>query len=452
MTGGNPAKILVLFTLPIMAGDFFRIFYSMTDAIIVGRTLGAGSLAAIGCTVPLLTFVNGFVTGLASGFAIVLARRFGAGRGESLRLSFTVGILLCWAAALALSLLILPLVRPLLDLLNTPREISEEAASYMFFTIAGLGITMTDVFLSACIYSLGNSRIMLCFQTAASLLNVALDYCFILVFHWGVGGAAFATVISHFAVALFCGVYIIRRCPWILPTRSLFQNPPPKFREEAKVLLPLGLSMGLQRSIVEAGNILMQGAMNSLGAMAIAAVAAGQRVRQLNMLPLFAVSRAVATFTAQNYGAGRMDRIYRGIRQACFISLGISVLMGLINFFAGSFMAGLFLKDAPESLTMSWKYLKFIGASLCFLGVMLIFRGCMQALGKSISPTICSILETAMSIVTAFLLVPPLGFTGICLANPLSWFASGIPLYIAFLVFVRRRSRAPENRVAGKLA
>jgi putative MATE family efflux protein len=441
MTEGNPARVLVLFSLPLMAGDFFRLFYSMADAAIVGQTLGANSLAAIGCTTPLLGFVNGFVIGLAGGFSIVLAQRFGAGGGEPLRLSFSLSILLCWAAALTLSLLLLPLVRPLLGLLNTPREISEEAASYMFFIIAGLGITITDIFLSGCIYSLGNSRIMLYFQTAASLLNIALDYCFILILRWGVGGAAIATIVSHFASAFLCGVYIVRRCPQILPSRNLWRNLRLKFRDELKVLLSLGFSMGLQRSIVEAGNILVQGAMNSLGAAAVAAVAAGQRVRQLNMLPLFALSRATATFTAQNYGAGRMERIYRGLRQACFISLGISLLMALVNFFAGSLLTGLFLKDAPEAAAMSWKYLKFIGASLCFLGLMLIFRGCMQALGRSVSPTVCSVLETAMSTVTAFLLVPSLGFTGICLANPLSWFTSGLPLYIALLLFARGKSR-----------
>jgi Na+-driven multidrug efflux pump len=312
----------------------------------------------------------------------------------------------------------------------------------MFFILAGLGITMTDAFLSACIYSLGNSKIMLYFQTAASLLNIGLDYCFILILHWGVGGAAVATILSHFAAASLCGIYIVRRLPQLLPSRTLFRNPRLNFRSEVRALLSLGFSMGLQRSIVEAGNILMQGAVNSLGALAVAALTAGQRVRQLNMLPLFAISRAVAAFTAQNYGAGRTERIYRGLRHACLISLSISALMALVNLFAGFRLVGLFLKDAPEAALMSWKYLKFIGPSLCFLGLMLIFRSCMQALGKSVSPTLCSILETAMSIVSAFLLVPPLGFTGLCLANPLSWIASGIPLYIAFALFVRGKRGA----------
>jgi Na+-driven multidrug efflux pump len=141
---------------------------------------------------------------------------------------------------------------------------------------------------------------------------------------------------------------------------------------------------------------------------------------------------SVSVFTAQNYGAGKMKRIYSGLRQAVLISLGFCALMALINFSSGPFLASLFLKESPEAAALAVRYIRFIGAGLSFLALMLIFRSALQGMGKNISPTLCSILETAMSVVTAFLLVPHFGFTGICLANPLSWIASGIPLYIAF--------------------
>jgi Na+-driven multidrug efflux pump len=193
---------------------------------------------------------------------------------------------------------------------------------------------------------------------------------------------------------------------------------------------------------VEVGNILVQGAMNGLGALSIAAVAAGQRIRQLNMLPLFALSISVSVFTAQNYGAGRTGRIYAGLRQASLISLGFCALMALINFSSGALLPSLFLKDSPGAVALAVRYIRYIGATLSFLALMLIFRSGMQGMGKNISPTICSVLETVMSVVTAFLLVPHFGFTGICLANPLSWIASGIPLYIAFAVFIREQRSA----------
>jgi putative MATE family efflux protein len=443
MTGGFPGKVLFLFTLPIMAGDFFRLFYSMADAIIVGQTLGPRSLAAIGCTTPLLSFVLGFTVGLTAGFSIILAQRFGAGdsdaRRGALRLSFTASLLLCGAAALLLSALCLPLVRPVLALLNTPLEIRDEAASYMLILIGGIGIALVDFLLSNCIRSLGDSRTPLYFQVAASLVNIVLDYVFILVFHWGVAGAAIATVIANLCTAVLCGRHIVRRYPQLLPSRDLFRGFAAKFFPEAACLLPLGLSMGVQRSIVEIGNILVQGAMNGLGALSIAAVAAGQRIRQLNMLPLFALSMSVSVFTAQNYGAGKVERIYGGLRQASLISLGFCALMALVNFSSGPLLPSLFLRDSPEAVVLAIRYIRYIGATLSFLALMLIFRSGLQGMGKNISPTICSVLETVMSVITALLLVPRFGFTGICLANPLSWIASGIPLYIAFALFVRRR-------------
>jgi Na+-driven multidrug efflux pump len=448
MTGGLPGKALILFTLPIMAGDFFRLFYSMADAIIVGRTLGPESLAAIGCTTPLLSFVFGFTVGLTAGFSIVLAQHFGAGDEGGLRLSFTVSLLLCAAAAVLLLALCLPLVRPVLVLLNTPAEIIDNAAVYMSVLIGGLPVALADYLLSNSIRSLGDSKTPLYFQVAASLLNIVLDYGFILIFRWGVAGAAIATVIANLCVVLLCALHIVRHYPQLRlrpllpPLRDGFRFLSEKLLPEAGVLLPLGLSMGLQRSIVETGNILVQGAMNGLGALSIAAVAAGQRIRQLNMLPLFAVSMAVSVFTAQNYGAGKFKRIYSGLRHAVLISLGFCALMALINFSAGPLLVSLFLKNAPVAAALSLRYIRFIGASLSFLALMLIFRSVLQGMGKNISPTLCSILETVMSVVTAFLLVPRFGFTGICLANPLSWIVSGIPLYLAFVWFVRHNDTA----------
>jgi putative MATE family efflux protein len=423
---------LILFTLPIMAGDFFRLFYSMADAIIVGQTLGPESLAAVGCTTPLLSFVFGFTIGLTAGFSIILAQRFGAGGGQALRRSFTVSLILCAAGAVLFLAVGLPLVRPVLVLLNTPAEILDNAAVYMTILIGGLPIALVDYLLSNSIRSLGDSKTPLYFQAAASLVNIVLDYGFILIFHWGVAGAAIATVIANLCAALLCAVHIVRRYPELLPSRDVFREGAAQFFPEAGTLLSLGLSMGLQRSIVEIGNILVQGAMNGLGALSIAAAAAGQRIRQLNMLPLFALSLSVSVFTAQNYGAGKMDRIYSGLRQAVFISLGFCALMALLNFSSGPFLVSLFLKDSPEAAALSLRYIRYIGAALSFLALMLIFRSAMQGMGKNASPTICSVLETVMSVVTAFFLVPRFGFTGICLANPLSWIASGIPLYIAF--------------------
>jgi putative MATE family efflux protein len=441
---GSPWRRILGFSLPIMGGDFFRLFYSTADAIIVGRTLGPLSLAAVGCTTPLLSFVFGFAVGLSSGFSIVLAQRFGAADRRGLRLSFTASLVLCAGAALLILALCLPLIRPILALLNTPAEILDEAAAYMTILVGGIPVMLGEYLLANSIRSLGDSRTPLYFQVAASLLNIVLDYGFILILRWGVAGAAAATLMANLCAALLCAFHIFRRYPGLLPPRDpdWFRGFWAEFPGQAGVLVPLGLSMGLQRCIVEIGNILVQGAMNGLGALSIAAVAAGQRIRQLNMLPLFAVSLSVSVFTAQNYGAGKIRRIYAGLWQAGLISLGFCALMALTNFAWGPHLASLFLAGSPEAAALAVRYIRYVGAALSFLALMLIFRSAMQGMGNHISPTLSSVLETAMSVVTAFLLVPLLGFTGICLANPLSWIASGIPLYLGFGRFVRERGAA----------
>jgi Na+-driven multidrug efflux pump len=196
--------------------------------------------------------------------------------------------------------------------------------------------------------------------------------------------------------------------------------------------------MGLQRSIVEVGNILVQAAINGLGAVTIAAVTAAQRVRGLNMLPLWAVSGALTTYTAQNYGAKRMDRVYQGLFQACLINLGLGVFMATLNQFTGGPIVTIFLIDNPEAIAMAKQYILITGYTVFILGIMLVFRSSLQGLGRKSAPILCSIMETVMSILAAFVLIPRFGFIGVCLVNPLSWFASGIPLYIAFGVLKKR--------------
>jgi putative MATE family efflux protein len=442
MTSGSPVKQLLLFTLPLLISEISRLFYNIADTIIVGQTLGVNSLAAVGCTAVLSSFVFGFVFGLTNGFTIVLAQRFGAEDKNGIQRSLAIGLILALCFALIIMAVFIPLLDPVLRLMRTPPEIFDEALQYISIIFFGLCITAISSMLSNTLYALGNSKLPLYIHIISSLINIGLDYFFILVFAWGVSGAALATILAQLVSIILFVFFIFTKYPMLFSRKRndwlLWCMP----KGEIRAHLQLGVAMGLQRSIVELGNILMQAGMNGLGALAIASISAAQRIRQLNMLPLFTISTAIATYTAQNYGARNMARIYQGIRHACFISVLFSVIMGGVNFLWGDKLAALFIKDAPEALTMAHLYLKYIGATVFLLGIMLIFRSVMQGIGRSASPTLCSALETVMSFVTAFLLIPRMGFTGVCLANPLSWFASGIPVYIAFIMFVARQRTA----------
>jgi len=428
LTSGNPARRIVVFALPLLVGDFLYVFYTMTDAFIVGRWLGINGLAAVGATYSIIGFVSGFIYGLTDGFTVITAQRVGAGEAEGIRRSIAAGLTLCLFTSILLTVLLLPFCRTFLLLTRTPAVIMDDAYGYLLITLSGTFIGVFSNMLAGIVRAGGDSFTPTVFFVVGIVSNIFLDILCVVVFHWGVSGAAIASVFSQFVSCVLFLFFIIRRFSQFLPQKQdWFVG-----RREYGVHLSLGVSMGLLQSIVEAGNILVQAAVNGLGSLTIAAVSAAQRVRGLNMMPVFAVSRAMTTYTAQNYGAGKMDRVNKGIFQACLISLGLGVFMATMNQFTGAPIAALFLKDSPEAVALAHRYILYTGYTVFILGIMLVFRSSLQGLGMRRAPIICGVMETVMSILAAFVLIPGLGFTGVCLVNPLSWLASGIPLYIAF--------------------
>jgi len=433
MTSGNPAKRIIAFTLPLLAGEFLHIFYTMTDAFIVGRWLGINGLGAVGASFNLIGFVYGFIFGLSGGLIIITTQRVGAEDEDGTRRSVAAVFFISLTVAVVFMTLLLPLVPHILTLMRTPSELHKNASDYVRIIFSSLGITILYNILAGIIYAKGDSLRPFIFLIIGTACNIILDTLFVVAFSWGVPGAALATVISQLISAILISGFIFRRFRSVLPRRQDWRVG----WHEIQIHLSLGIAMGLQRSIVEVGNILVQTAINGLGALTVAAVSAAQRVRALNMMPLFAVSRAVTTYTAQNYGAGKMDRVYKGLFQACLISLGLGVFMATVNQFTGEPIAALFLKDSPEAVALAHRYILYTGYTVFILGIMLVFRSTLQGLGMRRAPILCSVMETAMSILAAFVLIPRIGFTGVCLVNPLSWLASGIPLYIAFGVWKR---------------
>jgi putative MATE family efflux protein len=439
LTTGNPARRIIVFALPLLAGDFLHVLYIMTDAFIVGRWLGINGLAAVGAGTSLVHFVLGFAVGLTSGFTVITTQRVGAGDEQGIRRSVAAGLILSIIAITVLTLTLLPLGTNILSLMRTPSEIIKDTSDYVTVIFAGVFVFVFYYMLSGIIHAGGDSFTPLIFLIIGTVSNVILDILFVVVFFWGVKGAALATVLSELIAAILTLVFLIRRFSRFLPRRHDWLSG----WSEAGIHLSLGIAMALQRSIVEIGNILVQAAINGLGALTIAAVSAAQRVRGLNMMPLFAVSRAMTTYTAQNYGAGKMDRVYKGMFQACLISLGLGAFMAALNQLIGAPIVSLFLKDSPEAVALARRFILFTGYTVFILGIMLVFRSSLQGLGMRRAPILCGIMETAMSILAAFVLIPRLGFTGVCLVNPLSWLASGIPLYIAFGM-MKKKILTPE--------
>ena len=434
LTSGNPARRIVLFALPFFAGDIFYTFYTIIDGFVLGRWLGINGLAAVGASSSFIWLVYGFCYGLTDGFAVITAQRVGAGNDERIRSSVAAAVSLCFFVSIILTCLLLPLVRPVLSLMMTPAEIMDDSSVYVLVTFSGICFVLFGNMLAGIIRAGGNSFSPMLFYMIGTLCKILLDILFVVVLPWGIRGAALSTVLADLiAMLLFLG-FLIRRFPRFLPRR---QDWHPNLGEYGTHFY-LGISMAFMRSIIEVGNILLQAAINGLGALTIAAVSAAQRVRGLSIIPLFSVYRATITYTAQNYGAGKIDRINRGLFQVCLINLGLGLFMAILNHLTGGPIVSLFLKDSPEAAALATQYILISGYTVFILGIMLAFRSTMQGLGMKSASMLCGTMETAMSVLAAFVLIPRIGFTGACLASPLAWVASGIPLYIAFGIWKGR--------------
>ena len=433
LTSGNPAKRIVLFALPMLGIEIIHLLYTMIDAFVVGRWLGINGLAAVGVGSSLTSFIFGFCFGISNGFTVITAQRVGSRNEEGIRRSVAAGIILSFFLCVIM-LILLTVIRPLLSLMQTPAEILVDASVYVMITFCGAVPLLYSSLLSGIIRSSGDSFSPLVFFINGTVFKILFEILFVMFFSWGVRGAALATLFAELIAAMISLCFLVKRLSSFIPRKGEWRIT----KKEAGEHLSLGIAMALQRTIVEAGNILVQASINGLGALTIAAVSAAQRVRGLNMMPVFTVAGALTTYTAQNYGAGKMDRVNKGIFQTCFISLGLGVFMAALNHFTGARIVSLFLKDNTEAIALAARYILITGYTVFLLGLMLVFRSALGGLGQKTPLILCGIMETVMSIFAAFVLIPRLGFVGVCLVNPLSWLVSGIPVYIAFAILQRK--------------
>ena len=332
LTHGSPARLIFFFSLPLLCGNAFQQIYSMVDTIIVGRTLGVGALAGVGATGSILFLILGFVIGMATGFSIICAQRFGARDRLGLRRSFLASLILCAFIAVVMTAGGVAAARPILVLMNTPADILGDAVSYLEITMWGVGVTLLFNILSSTITALGDSRSPLFFLIIACTLNIFLDLLFILSFGMGVGGAALATVLSQGISALLCAGFIVFKVPWLHFTSGDFRH---LGRALNCRLLRTGLPMGFQTSVIAIGVIIIQAALNTLGTEAVAAFTSALRINSMGVMPLMSFGLAMATYTGQNLGAGRPDRILLGVRHGCYIALAYSCVAAAIAFLAG---------------------------------------------------------------------------------------------------------------------
>lgn len=418
LTKGDPLKQIFLFSIPLVLGTVFQQLYSFADTVIVGRFLGVSALAAVGTTYSLNFLILGFVQGLCVGFGILIAQSFGAGEKNDLQTYFINGGILALVICVVLTGMTVLFAAPLLRLIQTPEDILKMAVDYIKIIFWGIPATMLYNYSASALRGVGDSKHPFYFLLFSSILNIGLDYLFIVPLHGGVAGAAWATVLSQFISGILNLYWLLRRVQimddW---------NGEMKFSlQHAKRLCIVGLPMGFEYSVSAIGAVVMQGAINMLGSVAVAAQTAGEKIRQMFTLPMESVGMAMATYTGQNYGAGRIDRIRKGIRSGLKIQYIYCILIWIIIFLLKAPLVGFVLGETESEVAREAIRYLFTMSFLFFIhGSLMIMRNTLQGLGYSFQAIVSGIGELIGRSLGGLLAVCGFGFLAICFSNPIAW-------------------------------
>ena len=431
LTVGPPTRLILTFTVPLLIGNLFQQLYNLTDAIVVGRLLGVDALASVGATSSLVFLLIGFTWGSSAGLAIPVAKAFGAGNMVQMRRAVVAGVYVSAGVVVFISLAGGLNAHRLLTLMNTPPELISNSTSFLLVTFFGCAATVAFNFLSAIIRALGNSRDPLIFLVIACCLNAGLVVFYVAGLHLGVPGAALATVTAQLVSVVLCLIFIGVKMPQLhIPARE-WRVQPAEVLEPAK----MGIAMGFQSSIIAIGTIIVQYAVNGLGAGAVAAFTAASRVDQVANAPLNSFGMALSTYTAQNRGAGQWRRIRVGVNRICLVAVAVAIGLGSINIFFGYDIVQLFVGPGEGAVVaMAHQYLIIQGFSYVLLGLLFNIRGSIQGLGRTVVPTMAGVMELVFRIIAGLILVAHFGFIGVCLASPLAWVGSLGTLSIAWIV------------------
>ncbi len=434
MTEGKPLPLILQFAVPLLIGNLLQQTYNIIDAAIVGRILGPDALAGVGASSSVQFLVLGFCIGVCCGFGIPVARSFGAQDYEKMRSDIFHGMVLTGLFAVVLTVLCALLCPQILRLLSTPEDIYTNAYQYLLIIFLGIPFNLLYNLLSGIFRSVGDSRTPFMFLAFSTVLNIGLDLFFIIVLHLGCAGAALATVISQAVSGILCYLYMRKKMPILRLNRQECRLD----GHTVKMMLAMGLPMGLQYSITAIGSMVMQSANNGLGSVYVSGFTAGMRIKQFAMCPFDALATGVSVFCSQNLGAGRIQRIKTGIRQGTLVGILYGVFAGLVLVFFGRTLSLLFVSGENAAiLDASAKYLRCLGCFYWSLGILNVCRMSTQGLGFSGRVVFAGMMEMAARIGVSLILVPMFGFTAICFADQSAWLAACIYIVPTCLHCVR---------------
>lgn len=429
MTVGNPMKIILSFTLPIFIGNVFQQFYNMADAVIVGKFVGNKALAAVGSTGTIMFLIYGFVVGMTAGFTVLTAQKFGAGDMKGMRKTVAGAGILSFVVGALLTILFMAFMKPLLILMNTPSDIFADAYSYIMIVSGGILAQMLYNLLSSILRALGNSKLPLVFLIISALLNIVLDLAFIVGFGMGAKGAAVATVIAQGVSGILCLFYIIAKIPILHLKREDLYVGSTIYKNQLRI----GVPMALQYSITAIGTMMVQSSLNILGSTLVAAYTAAGKIEQVVTQAYVAMGTTMATYAAQNMGAGSVKRIREGFKACTVIGVVYSFVAAGFIMTVGKYMTYLFVSEDVDIIMNSVDiYLKCIGIFFIPLAVVNIYRNGIQGLGYGLLPMMAGVAELIGRGVVAVIAGAKRSYPGVCLAGPAAWVLAGGLLIVMY--------------------
>lgn len=445
LTTGNITKLLVMFAMPVFIGNIFQQFYNLADTAIIGNFIeDSNAISAVGAVAPVMSLVINFMNGLTNGFAIIIGRNFGAKDMTALKRSVAGTLILGLATSFAMTALSLIFSEPVIRLLGTPENILHTSNIYITIIFAGMTFSMLYNLFSAILRAIGNTVMPLFFLGFSIVANVILDIMFIKVFGMGVEGTAYATVISQFLSALLCYIYILKKCPILHVSKGDFKIT----KGEAAELYSTGLAMGLMLSIVAIGSVILQSAINGLGNETIASHTFARKISEMFMLPYGSIGAASSAFASQNMGAGKIDRVKKGIFRSVMITFIWSAFTIMVIYFAGDillkFVSG---NSNADIIAVAWKYLKINTPFYFILGILLVLRSSMQSMGMKIIPVISSIMELAGKAIVTFMLVPKIDYMGVCICEPIIWIVMTVWLIISYVIKIKSFDKKEKSQL-----
>lgn len=437
LTEGRPWRLLLLFSLPLMAGNIFQQLYTIVDTAVVGKVLGVEALAALGAVEWLNWLALGAMQGFTQGFAILMAQKFGSGEYKRLRQVVANSVFLAALCAVILTVLTQGAADAVLTLLHTPKEIKPISLAYLRILFGGIPVVMAYNLAASILRSLGNGRTPLVAMVLAALINIGLDLLFVPVFGWGVQGAAIATVLAQFFSAVYCFWHIRR----IDVLRSEGESRRPE-RALCVRLMLLGAPMAFQNAVISVGGMIVQTVVNGFGVVFIAGFTATNKLYGLLETAATSYGYAMVTYAGQNMGAGKGERVARGMRAAIVISMITSCVITALMLIFGRLILGCFITadggTGEAALAVAFHYLSIMALCLPVLYLLHVVRSCIQGLGNTVLPMLSGVAEFVMRTGAALILPALFGESGIFYAEVLAWLGADMILIPSYFYVMKK--------------